>query len=175
MLGFKEDRQTDILNLLIFESTQDNRTNNVLFHSSFLHQSKTYRRIHYISFHSSYLGPSKSDKRTNYILSTPYIWVQGKQTDTCFILSLMMGSKTEVTEYISPSCCGIRKTETSFHPSYWDPHKTDGQTTFHFTLVFNTRKIEKLFHFTPNNGVQVKETDGVTTLQGSRKTDRRTY
>ena len=56
----------------------------------------------------------------------------------------------------------------AFHPSKWDPRKTDGQTAFHFAphIGIQVRQTDgqTAFHFAPPIGIQVRQTDGQTTF-----------
>ena len=59
-----------------------------------------------------FITPSTSD----YVLFHSHVVVLDRQTDKLRFISLILSSK---------------KDKVTFHPSYWNPRKTDGQTTLH--------------------------------------------
>ena len=65
-IGIKVRQVDKLFSPLIFESTQERRTNNISFHPSCWH-FKTNRRTNYVSFHSSCWYP-------NYISFHPLYW-----------------------------------------------------------------------------------------------------
>ena len=137
------DRRTDI-SFLIFESMYDRRTDNI----SYLILESTYDRLTDISFHSSYWNPCLTDGQTTFHF-IPYIGIHVWQTDRQHFISFLIFESTY-----------DRRTDISFHSSYWNPCMTDGQTTFHFTYL-NPRMTDgqTTFHFIPHIGIHVWQTD----------------
>ena len=90
------------------------------FISSLILESMYDRWADNISFHPSYWNPRITDGQTTFHF-IPHIGIHAWQTDRQhFISSLILESIHD------------RRTYISFHPLYWNPRMTDGQTTFHF-------------------------------------------
>ena len=144
-----ELRQTDkLFSPPILESPQDKQTDKLCFISPIMVAFMTDRRTKYVSFHSSYWDSNKTrrttsvsfnpqstqNKRTIELRQTdklffnPDIGINAKPTDghTMFNFTNYVGIYDRRTKYVS------------FHSSYWDSRKIDGQLTFHLTL--NLRK-----------------------------------
>ena len=109
-IGIKVRQADKLFSPLIFESTQERQTNNISFH--------------------------------------PSCWRLRQQTDKLrFIPLLMLTSKPHFISYLILESKHFRPTilyedqrkkdrqpnYVSFQPLYWNPSKTNGHTTFHFT------------------------------------------
>ena len=145
-LIFESMYDRHFISSLILESMYDRRTDNIHFISHFwIHvwqtdrhfisslilESMYDRRRDNISFHSSYWNPRMTDGQTTFHF-IPHIWIHVWQTDRHFISFL-----------IFESMYGRRTDYISFHPLYWNPCMTDGQT----------------FQFIPHIGFHVWQTD----------------
>ena len=106
-----------------------------------------------LSFHPLYWNPRMTDGQTFH--SIPHIGIYAIQTDKLrFISSLILEFTYD------------RRTDISFHISYWNQRMTDGQTTSHFTthIVFCHTDGQTTIHFIPHIGIQVRQTDRQTTF-----------
>ena len=106
------------------------------------------RRTDNISFHTLYWNPCMTDGQTTFHFIS-HIWIHVWHTDRHFISYLILESTYD------------RRTDISFHTSYWNPCMTDGQTTFHFIpyIWIHVRQTERTFHFIPYIGIHVWQTD----------------
>ena len=195
---WQTDRQ-HFISFLKLGSTSHRPTDNISFHSSYwipcmtdgqttfhfipyigFHVWQTDR--HFISFYPSYWIPRMTDGQTFHFI--PYIGIHVWQTDRHFIFIPHIGiyfTQTDKQHFIWSlilESTHDRPTDISFHPLYWNPRMTDGQT-FHFILSlilystydrltdisFHTSYSDLLhtdgqtFHFIPHIWIHVWQTD----------------
>ena len=119
ILGSTSHRRTDIsfhfITDIRFHVWQTDRH----FISHLILGSTSHRPTDNISFHSSYWNPCMTDGQTTFHF-IPYIGIHVWQTDRQHFISILILESTY-----------DRRTDISFHSSYWIPCMTDGQT-FHF-------------------------------------------
>ena len=179
------DRPTDKLRLissLLFESTNDRRTNYVTFHLSYWNPRMTdgltfhftthiginVRQTDKLRFISLYLS-SKWERQTNHFISPPILESQkDRQTKQHFILHIgIFVRQTDILHFISSfileSKHDRRTNYVSFHPLFWDPSKTNtrtGYVWFHPSFWrFRKTDGQITFHFNLLIGIQVRQTD----------------
>ena len=140
---------------------------------SFLILETTYERRTDISFHSSYSKPRMTDGQTFHFI--PHIGNHVWQTDRHFITFLILETTMTETDrhfisFLILETTYDRRTDISFHSSYWKTPLTDGQTfhssywktpmtdghTFCYSSCWNPRMTDRhTFHFIPHIGNQV--------------------
>ena len=134
------------------------RKNKVSFHSSFWDLIKTDRRTNYVSFHHLYRVSRRTDVQT--LLFIRHNRIKIRQTDRLRFISPLNLDPSKTDGQLFHPHMGIKPWQTSFHPSYWNPRTTDGQTTLHFIPhiaihVWHTDKLRFI-----SSLIHVWQTDG---------------
>ena len=145
-----------------------------MFRFTLILRSKYARRMNF--YKPSYCNVRYRDRRTNYISFHPHVGVKARQTDKPFFIPHIWfhvrqtDGETTFHSLLIFESKADRGTNYSFNPSYWDPRKTDGQTEFHFAPLIGikediqtdklyTKYLRTTLHFTPQNGIHVRQTD----------------
>ena len=121
---------------------------------------------HFISFHSSYWKPRMTDGQTTFHF-IPHIGDHVWQTDRYFISFLILETTYDwdgQTFHFIPHIGNhvwLRRTDISFHSSYWKPYMTETDRHFISFLILETIYDwdGQTFHFIPHIGNHVWQTD----------------